>query len=944
MMKLAERSEALSMLDALFDECLSGVSNVVVVDGSVGSGKTSVLRAIVERAGKEGAHVLSATASRAEISISLGVVDQLLYGIQFPTPAVERLTRLLAENNSGLARRTGYRDAEQVSVSVLRTMCTAIRNLSESQPVVIAVDDAHFIDPASLQCLLHLIRRLKSDRVLVAFFVSFQSPLVRCLFDAEVLRLPNCHGIVLSPLSEQGVAAVLAEQLDQCTALALARDCHHFSGGSPLLVSALADDYLAAGAKQPPEAVVGDAFGRAVLSCLYRAEPGLLEVTQAIVMLGESVSPPLLARLLEMPPETVVQTLDELDAAGLLRAARCCQERARAAVLDGMPSDQRRAMHHRAARLLDKSGAPSTTVAEHIVATEDAEPWTVEVLREAAGQMLGEGRIDTAVSYLQLAHQACADDQERALTISALNGAVWLVNPRATKRHLPELTAAIRAGNLNGSHGALTVGQLLWHGHTTEAHDLLTILDCGEGRSPRQTDGFGGLDGMRLWLPYVYPGLSPDLSPERRPAATAWKYPLTSTWAPHLRATSALNMTLTGAVDANVVAEAEQVLRGVGQSDGVLAPVLAALAVLFYADRLDKAISWCDSLPVDVGADQGVVSNALLGLIRSAIRYRQGDLAEAEVRGKQALAMLTPAGWGAAVAAPLAFLVLTATAMGKYGEAGEYLKVPVPSAAFETLGGLHYLNARGRYSLASGAIDAALHDFEACGELVTRWNFDSPSFVPWRTDIAEAHLCRKSDRAPAGLVSKQLTLLRPGRSRTRGVTLQVQAAMLELPQRIPLLHEAVDNFRFCGDRLSQAYALAGLGRAYQAMGKYRLAEGMTRRASRLAERCGAEPLVQSLAPILAGLDDGGAVGEPPPLAVLSDAERKVAVEAAEGFTNRQIASRLYITVSTVEQHLTKVYRKLAVNHRSELRPWLRSDIVVPARRSRWGAVPRTDKS
>jgi DNA-binding CsgD family transcriptional regulator len=52
---------------------------------------------------------------------------------------------------------------------------------------------------------------------------------------------------------------------------------------------------------------------------------------------------------------------------------------------------------------------------------------------------------------------------------------------------------------------------------------------------------------------------------------------------------------------------------------------------------------------------------------------------------------------------------------------------------------------------------------------------------------------------------------------------------------------------------------------------------------------------------------------------LSDAERRVAELAAHGLTNREIARKLYITVSTVEQHLTRVYRKLGVRRRMELR-------------------------
>ncbi|MFH9735969.1 AAA family ATPase [Streptomyces sp. NPDC017260] len=55
-----------------------------------------------------------------------------------------------------------------------------------------------------------------------------------------------------------------------------------------------------------------------------------------------------------------------------------------------------------------------------------------------------------------------------------------------------------------------------------------------------------------------------------------------------------------------------------------------------------------------------------------------------------------------------------------------------------------------------------------------------------------------------------------------------------------------------------------------------------------------------------------------PAAVLTRAERRVAMLAAAGCTNRAIAARLYVTPSTVEQHLTHVYRKLRVTSRGDL--------------------------
>ncbi|MEV3994012.1 LuxR family transcriptional regulator [Streptomyces sp. NPDC049837] len=63
---------------------------------------------------------------------------------------------------------------------------------------------------------------------------------------------------------------------------------------------------------------------------------------------------------------------------------------------------------------------------------------------------------------------------------------------------------------------------------------------------------------------------------------------------------------------------------------------------------------------------------------------------------------------------------------------------------------------------------------------------------------------------------------------------------------------------------------------------------------------------------------GGEEAGADPIAELTAAERRVAALAAEGCTNRAIAARLYVTTSTVEQHLTRIYRKLRVKSRTDL--------------------------
>jgi DNA-binding CsgD family transcriptional regulator len=63
--------------------------------------------------------------------------------------------------------------------------------------------------------------------------------------------------------------------------------------------------------------------------------------------------------------------------------------------------------------------------------------------------------------------------------------------------------------------------------------------------------------------------------------------------------------------------------------------------------------------------------------------------------------------------------------------------------------------------------------------------------------------------------------------------------------------------------------------------------------------------------------------------MLSDAERRVAKFAAKGLANREIAGGLYLTTSTIEQHLTRIYRKLGVSSRVQLLSRLGSQPALP---------------
>jgi DNA-binding NarL/FixJ family response regulator len=60
-----------------------------------------------------------------------------------------------------------------------------------------------------------------------------------------------------------------------------------------------------------------------------------------------------------------------------------------------------------------------------------------------------------------------------------------------------------------------------------------------------------------------------------------------------------------------------------------------------------------------------------------------------------------------------------------------------------------------------------------------------------------------------------------------------------------------------------------------------------------------------------------------PRDALTSGELRVAELAADGLTNREIAEKLYVTVRTVESHLSNAYRKLGAQTRTELAVQLR---------------------
>ncbi|MBY8850902.1 AAA family ATPase [Saccharothrix sp. MB29] len=740
-MLLVERHRELELLA---DSCTSvtrGDGRLLVLTGAGGMGKTTLLRAFAEHATGSGADVRTAVSSEAERDHPFGVLAQLLrnpHGLR----GLELLDHRAAEPSEALIRRLGEEFAE-----------CARREL-----LVLAVDDAHLADTQSLAVLHYLLRRLPMLPLLVVL-TEAATPTAGSALTTGLPRHPTTTVLRLAPLSEAGVARVLADALDDPTAARLASGCHDLTGGNPLLVRAAVEELARPGAPSeqgPGWAATGDGFGRAALACL---SPAVVDIARALAVLGDLANTARAARLADAPPFEVDKSVRALTAAGLLVEGRFRHPALGAAVVDHLSAPERSRLHAGAAWLLYEEGVESGAVADHLAeAGTLTEPWAVAVLRDAAAEALSAGDLDLARERLRVAQRCCANASDRAAVVLTSISLESRVDPAIAGRLLGPLVAAALAGQLAGGDVLGLVRHLVWHGRLADASACLSALDTDDPRVAVH------LHAARAWLEHTCPSLLAD-APRTE-----------ETTAPPIlvdrggRAAEALRAVLAEGAPDHAAVVAEELLAGLTlDEDGVAAE--SALLALVYAGRVDVALPRCASWLAEA-IERGVPTwVAVLACTRAVIAQHLGDPLGAEEYARMALDSISAEGWGVAVAAPLAVLVWAATETGRAKDAAAWLNHPVPPATFQTRYGPLYLHARGEYHLAVGRPAAAMEDFANCGDMVRRWRIDLPTYVPWRSSAAQAHLA-------LGAPDKAGTAPRAGRvpgaavSRARAITLR----------------------------------------------------------------------------------------------------------------------------------------------------------------------------
>ncbi|MEV4003181.1 AAA family ATPase [Actinomadura sp. NPDC049753] len=913
---LIGRDAEFGRLVEILGRSAGGTRQIVFLEGEPGIGKTHLLEALLDRAGRQGARTLSGTADAMGGSRPFGTLAAALDEERLLSPA-------------GAPAEQGLR-----GLQVIEGLLGGLERLAARGPVVFALEDLHWADRETLRAFDAVVRHLGAlPLLLVGTFRGYpRSPELAALLDrvtsrgADVLRLDG--------LGEEAVGALGERVLGARPSAALRRRLAA-AGGNPLFAvqllralqheaSVTVEDGVAdvADGPLPPglREILVRRFGH-----LPRATAELLQVAS---VLGASFAPGELAAVLGRPLAGLLPQLNDAVAHGLIGergdALAFRHPMMREALYESLPSAIRRRLHHEAGQALAAAGGPTAQVAAHLAeGAEPGDPQAVAWLRKAAEEVSAYS-VGMAVRHLERGLELAGGDEARAAAVRAdlvpllaLEGRfaearevasaipdgrlapedeIRLRSGRAralsrqgrwaeAARAFESIAGLLPAGPLRALFDARAAYALIYAGDVEAARRRAEDVRAGaRGREYEQALG-AALTTLSLAL-----AAAGDLRDalelgERGLAAVGHSRPAPGAFLfPHVPVGFVL-------LDADRPAEAERVLQGghaLVEEVGALTfrpyfPGVRALGGFHFGDW-ESALSQAESglvLDEEIGTRWLFFAETVIGRIALARDdLRTAGRMAAETRrvldGPDAPEFATGRGWALWIEA----LLLEA---GGEGDAAARTAM----RAWRALDGCRMLGNRlpavdaVRLAVAAGDAGSAAAVAEEAAAYAGRAG----------TPTAEGlglH-CAGLARGDTGALVASVEAYRGGsRGFEHGLAAESAAVALARDGRTAdarrMLAEALERYEPLGARRDAARATAALRGLGVRPGARR------RRPDRPAHGW------QALTPT----------------------ERKIAALIAEGLTNPQIAEREFISRYTVETHLKRVFAKMSVRSRTEL--------------------------
>ncbi len=391
------RDNEISELWRRYQAAKDGTPHAVVVHGEPGIGKTRLGTEFLRTAALDGASCLKAECAPRDIRRPFGVfvdlVPKLLDapgGLGVAPAAMRHLKRLTAP---ALAAAIGSTDADPRHLfnTVVGAIVDLVDSVAEEQPVVILVDDAQYMDPASALVSTELASSRTRRRCMILFTSRTKS--------AAWEDFPEGDGVSwlrLRPLDRSSARrlceALSRSQGDLVGSAATTRRLD-LAGGNPLFLRLLMMEAAASGRESLPSSLT-DLLTERVL----RLADSTLRAFVASVLLGRHCRSDRLARVAGLTERELLASIQYLENQGFLEAEgtdiRSAHPMLSQTALGEFPPVTRRLMHATAAMLLQAEAEPQHNIG---------------MLWDAAEHWHHAGSTDKAVALLRSCADYCVD-------------------------------------------------------------------------------------------------------------------------------------------------------------------------------------------------------------------------------------------------------------------------------------------------------------------------------------------------------------------------------------------------------------------------------------------------------------------------------------------------------------------------------------------------------
>ena len=408
-----------------------GEPGAVVIHGEAGIGKTRLGAEFLKAAALDGATCVKAECVPHDIRRPLGVfvdlVPKLLAapgGLGVAPSAMKQLQRLtqptLSAHSGGMEA-----DPQHLFNIIVGAVTDLVDAVSDEQPVVVLVDDAHFMDPASAELAFSLVDRGRARRC--TFVLTSRTKLA---VGDDATERDTVSWLRLRPLDERAARQLfssLAQSLTLPADAAVETDRLQLAAGNPLFLR-----WLLMEAPSPGHSALPISLTDLLTQRVQRLTDATLRAFVAAVLLGKHCRLDRLSRLAGLNEGELLTSIQSLENQGFLEAdgadIRSAHPLLSQSALAEFPPVTMRLMHSTAAMLLQADAEPRHNIgmlwdaAEHwhqAGATERA----IELLQSCAGYCTDIGRPQIACELLQRAASLSSADERPAILMRLIEAA-----------------------------------------------------------------------------------------------------------------------------------------------------------------------------------------------------------------------------------------------------------------------------------------------------------------------------------------------------------------------------------------------------------------------------------------------------------------------------------------------------------------------------------------